>query len=91
MSTETISIADLEEHLSLDVPCGGNTFPLKRACPNSAVAILVKFRCCNADGPEAFKCLKCYVEWRAYDNGNDLGRCPRCYHTMPLDDWYSPL
>ena len=95
MSTETISIADLEEHFSLDVPCGGNKWPVKRSCPDQSPAVMVRRRCCADDqrGPEIFKCITCFTEWATGSPRTFPGAsfCIYCKSIKPISWWYRPL
>ena len=92
MSTETISISDLEEMLSNNLPCGGNITPKKRPCPHNAEAILVSsHNCPMGQIPQDLKCFSCYEIWRASNNDVDRVRCPSCGWIGSIFGLYRPL
>lgn len=97
MNVETSPAAvDLPEvDLELEVPCGGNLWPVKRACPGRRAAIVRKVDgSCSCRGPASFKCLQCYTEWaRAFvSDPRTRSRCCICGARGPSTEVrYVPL
>lgn len=87
-------IAELEEHFDLEIPCGGNSFPVNRPCPHGAAATL-RFihhpRC--RDMPQSLKCNSCHQEWlsgcRAEWYSGIVG-CV-CGAQLPAEDCYRAI
>ena len=81
-ATETISVSELEEMLSNEIPCGGNLVPEKQPCPHDAAAVLVSSHHCPTGDPKQFKCVACYEVWLAHvlhkTRGKGNVRCGFC-------------
>lgn len=61
MSAETKTVADLEELLSEEIPCGGiDTPPITRSCDRAAVLRYAGHRCVSETMPAEFKCVECW-------------------------------
>lgn len=88
---ETVSLAELEEHFALEVPCGGNISPVKRPCPDQAAAIMISSHRCPPLDPQDFKCLLCYTEWLTGRKGAEFCRCYVCDTRIPILKAYVPL
>ncbi|AXF51605.1 hypothetical protein CONSTELLA_115 [Mycobacterium phage Constella] len=92
MSTETVSIAELEEVLSDEIPCGGIRWPTPRDCPNQATAMLVCRHALACLGRKSdMKCFSCYSTWlrAALDDGRRV-RCG-CGWSAHATEVYTPL
>ena len=89
MTTETLSVSELEEVFALEIPCGGNNTPEKRPCPGSAPAVLVKAHAsCGMEAPD-FKCIDCHALWAAQDF--PTASCKHCGLQMVRRAWYRKL
>ncbi|AEK09505.1 hypothetical protein LITTLEE_125 [Mycobacterium phage LittleE] len=92
MSTETVSVTELEEMLSDEIPCGGTRRPTVRDCPNQATAILACRHALACHGNRsAMKCFSCYSIWlqAALDDGRPV-RCS-CGWSTHATEVYTPL
>ena len=57
MSTETVCDTDLEEMFNLDIPCGGNNYPIEHDCPHQAAAAMASTHTCSSNRARGYKCL----------------------------------
>ncbi|AWH13938.1 hypothetical protein SEA_EJIMIX_119 [Mycobacterium phage Ejimix] len=91
--TQTISIIELEEMLSSEVPCGGNSVPVARDCPHNAPATLISRHQMTCTGnPRALKCADCHLQWLRYAlSRSGWGRCAGCGRKWPAEEMYQPL
>src|SRR5690242_11029262 len=95
-ATETVTVSELEEMLSNDVPCGGNTVPENVPCPHNAAAVLVSSHLCPmTSDPKEFKCVACYEVWLAHVLRKTLGKgnvnCRTCSWRGLAWGLYRPL
>lgn len=93
MNTLTDEVVDLEELFQLDIPCGGNLYPITRPCPDHAEADFVGTHMCLSR-PQDFKCASCHADWlqAVLDDGEgDLVFCDVCDDEWPASEAYRPL
>ncbi|AER47965.1 hypothetical protein COURTHOUSE_114 [Mycobacterium phage Courthouse] len=87
----TISVTEMEEMFSWEIPCGGNRFPFARECPEQAAATLVNSHSieCEGDQPVFYKCDFCYSIWlRGHRDKKVTAITCLCGLVIPLEDLY---